>query len=316
MFPVDPASTDPNPSAASAIEPFPGIVPARSRRDALDLALVLASQSIPATIQQNPDDQTWLLEVAPPDLSNARDTIQLYRQENRFRTRLPQPLGPEAQLHFAALPFWTIIGLIHQLDAWQDGRLRTAGTMTAQALAPHSPEPWRLLTAVTLHADIGHLAMNATLGFLFLGMVMGSLGPGLALLAALATGVAGNLAGGLIHPTPFIGLGASGLVMGSFGLLLGQSIAHSRTRSPSPVHTPNPILLRRSLAGLFLFLILGSSEHSDLVAHLAGFLSGVFIGLGLAHLPTWTNIRRRGLDAAMGITAILTLALAWTRALR
>src|ERR1019366_137850 len=45
-------------------------------------------------------------------------------------------------------------------------------------------EWWRLFTAVWLHADPAHLALNAVFGLVLLGLAMGAYGAGVGLLAA------------------------------------------------------------------------------------------------------------------------------------
>jgi len=52
---------------------------------------------------------------------------------------------------------------------------------------------------------------------------MARFGPGQALLAALLAGAVGNAAGLALRTEHYIGLGASGMVMGGLGLLTAQS---------------------------------------------------------------------------------------------
>ena len=83
-------------------------------------------------------------------------------------------------------------------------------------------------TAVMLHADTAHLISNVTIGALFLGFAMGSFGPGIALLAAFLAGAGGNLVDYWFYPSTHRGLGASGMVMGSLGLLTVYSFWRGR----------------------------------------------------------------------------------------
>src|SRR5208283_4928412 len=52
---------------------------------------------------------------------------------------------------------------------------------------------WRLFTAMWLHADLAHLATNATIGVILLGLAMGHYGTGVGLLTAYLAGAGGNL---------------------------------------------------------------------------------------------------------------------------
>src|SRR5258706_9926496 len=89
-------------------------------------------------------------------------------------------------------------------------------------------EWWRLFRAPMLHADLPHLAANVVIGLVFLGLTMAIYGPGLALLAALLAGAGGNMTGLILYDRTYLGLGASGMVMGTLGLLAVHTLAHLR----------------------------------------------------------------------------------------
>ena len=126
---------------------------------------------------------------------------------------------------------WNRIALTLQFDLGGGNRgvllvelvrdLRSRGLMDNAAVA--AGEWWRPFTATLLHADIAHLAANATTGILILGLAMGFYGAEVCLLATYLAGVAGNLAGFMIYGGLHRSLGASGVVMGGLGLLTVQS---------------------------------------------------------------------------------------------
>ena len=62
--------------------PALAIIPAASRRQAMDWSLVLISQSIEARIEKSPE-QGWLLIVDSIDLQKAEEAIRLYQIENK-----------------------------------------------------------------------------------------------------------------------------------------------------------------------------------------------------------------------------------------
>ncbi len=130
-----------------------------------------------------------------------------------------------------------------------------------------------------LHADLGHLASNAGIGFVLLGLAMGRYGTGIGLLAALLAGVGGNLTTWVIDKN-HLSLGASGMVMGALGLLAAQSVSSWRK---------NPIALKLIItgiaAGIMLFVFMGLSPQSDVMAHFGGFVSGLLLGIILAQFP-------------------------------
>ena len=86
-----------------------------SRRQAMDWSLVLASQGIEATIERSAERERWLLLVPPHELERARDSIRLYRAENRgwsWRKELP---GADLELHWGAIMFCVALVMLHSL---------------------------------------------------------------------------------------------------------------------------------------------------------------------------------------------------------
>ncbi|MDD5141589.1 MAG: rhomboid family intramembrane serine protease [Verrucomicrobiales bacterium] len=279
--------------------PLDALIPAPNRRQAMDWSLVLASQGIEHVIQQD-DAAGWALAVAVGDHERALAQIQLYRQENRhWRWRRPL-FQPGLFFDWSSLA-WVLLTVFFY--GWSEARadLRTPGQMDGTALA-HG-EWWRLFTATWLHADLAHLAANVVFGFLFLGLVMGRYGPGVGLLAAYLAGVGGNIAAWLVHEPTLRGLGASGVVMGALGLFTTQSFALLKR--------PNAIAFRlfagAILAGLMLFVFLGTSPGTDVVAHLGGFITGLLLGSLLALAPRLVHQPWVNLAAAILFVALVIL---------
>ena len=176
------------------------------------------------------------------------------------------------------------------------------------AVAVSKGEWWRLFTAIFLHADLGHFAMNASLGVFLLGLTMGNFGTGLGLLAAYLAGAGGNIATWLIFSEGHRSLGASGMVMGCVGLLASQSIF-------SIAGTANRLKYTvASLAGgVMLFALLGLSPGSDVVAHLGGFVSGLVLGGILLLRPRLAQNTAANIFA--GVAFCLLVILPWWLAL-
>jgi membrane associated rhomboid family serine protease len=257
--------------------PF-AIIPARSQQQAMDWSLVLASQSIECTIERDPDTDRWQLLVDAPDYSRALQSIRQYRIEN-YRPFWRQPL-PWTGLIFdwRSVGWFFLIIVIFALDETHSGYLRVVGQMDSQAV--WAGQWWRIFTAITLHADLAHLAANVSSGLLLLGLAMGAFGSGNALLGSYLAGAAGNLAGLTFYGNNHRGLGASGMIMGALGLLTVHSLAGWRTGGK-----PRHLLARALMGGVLLLVLLGTNPNSDITAHVAGFLSGCVIGSVLALLP-------------------------------
>jgi len=139
-------------------------VPARSRRQAMDWSLVLASQGIEAVIQPPNTGEGWGLLVQPQVLEQAKEAIRLYRIENRrwrWQTRVP---GTSVLFDWTSLCWVLLITFFFLLTTIQP-EIRDVGLMDGAKVA--AGQWWRIFTAVWLHADISHLAGNATLGLIF-----------------------------------------------------------------------------------------------------------------------------------------------------
>jgi rhomboid protease GluP len=156
--------------------------------------------------------------------------------------------------------------------------LRSAGVMEGWAVS--QGQWWRLFTAIWLHADIGHLASNASIGVVLLGLAMGRYGTGVGLLAAYLAGVGGNLAVWWLSAGPPGSLGASGMVMGCLGLLAAQSLSW---RNPGAQRLK--VLISGVLGGVMLFVLFGLAPETDVRAHLGGFISGLVLGAVLTLSP-------------------------------
>ena len=271
----------------------------------MDWSLVLASQGIEHTVHW--DETTgWTLAVAKADHEKALAQIRLYRLENlQWRWRHPV-FQPSLFFDWSSLA-WVLLNIC--FFWWSEDRadLRTRGMMDGAALA-HG-EWWRLFTATWLHADIAHLATNMVFGFLFLGLVMGRYGPGVGMLAAFLAGAGGNLFDWWVYGENHLSLGASGVVTGALGLLAVQSV--------TLLKRPNANTFRLFAAGMMggslLFVLLGFSPESDVVAHLGGFFCGLLLGVPLALASK--HVRRPWLNLAAAVLFTVLVILPWWRAL-
>jgi membrane associated rhomboid family serine protease len=287
------------------MEPETARIAAHSRQETMDWGLVLASQGIEATILGPEGEESWGLAVAAQDYERAVDAIRQYRIENRGWP-WQQPVLQRGYLFDWGSLAWVLLVVSF---FWLEGRadLGSAGMMASTLVA--QGQWWRLFTAVWLHADVGHLAANASLGFVLLGLVMGRYGTGAGLLAAYLTGVAGNVAAWLLASEPHRSLGASGMVLGCLGLLAAQAFSLRARDAMGP-----RLILGGVLAGVMLFVLLGLDPGTDVVAHLGGFLCGLPLGAGLALVP---NLARRAASNLLcGLIFGALIILPWWLAFR
>lgn len=280
-------------------------IPARNRRQAMDWSLVLASQAIEHIVEHD-EENGWRLIVAEADLAPALAHIHQYRLENlHWRWRRPV-FQPGIFFDWSSLA-WVLLNVFFYAWSEADADLRPLGRMEGAALA-HG-EWWRLFTATWLHADPAHLAANLVFGFLFLGLAMGRYGPGVGLLAAYLAGAGGNIVAALVYAATQRGLGASGVVMAALGLLAIPSFTLVKRRPANA----SRLIAAGLMAGVLLFVFLGTSPGTDVVAHLGGFLCGLLLGSVLALAPQRVHRPRTNLAAAMLFAALVVLP--WWRAL-
>jgi rhomboid protease GluP len=286
-------------------EPAAGVrIPARTKRQAMDWSLALASQGIEPVIEHN-EETGWALVVSTAENERSLAIIEQYRLENRhwpWRKRVFKD-GP---LFDSASMCWVLLTMIFFWFSGDDAEVRNVGIMDSQAVA-HG-QWWRLFTATLLHADVAHLATNSIFGLLLMGLAMGRYGSGLGMLGAFLAGVCGNIAGYWIYPEGHRSLGASGVVTGALGLLTTQSLSYIRS-------TPRPLrfIIGAVGGGVMLFVLLGTNKDSDVVAHFGGFVSGAVFGALLSLLPKGNHSFA---NACAGLVTAAFIIWPWWMALR
>jgi rhomboid protease GluP len=288
-----------------AMESATARIPARSRRQAMDWGLVLVSQGIEATIEFSKEGSGWGLSIDVGSYEAALDILRQYQFENRRWPWRQELFQPGLVFDWASLAWVLLVVLFFWLDT-AGAYLHDAGLMDAAAVS--RGQWWRLFTAIWLHADVAHLAANATVGFVLLGLALARYGTGAGLLAAYLAGAGGNVTSWIFAPRPHYSLGASGMVMGSLGLLAVQSLS---LWSHSPHATKH--LLSGLAAGVLLFIFWGVSPGSDVPAHFGGFLCGVLLGAVLSQIP---NLAQKAkLNFLTGLLFVLLVLWPWWLAL-
>jgi len=278
------------------------IGPLDDRRLAREWALVLQSQSIAYVLQFSVDG--WVLRIAAHDYERAVDAIDIYEEENANWPPVVRKDKPRHEssplvlmaLFGMALFFFYVTGPVSRGSAWfAHGR--------ADALLLGS-EPWRMITALTLHADAQHVLGNVISGSIFGSMISRRIGPGGALFAMLMAGAAGNTLNALYHlPDGHRSIGASTAIFAAVGLLAAVQFVLDFGRRRERHRYGLVDFLAPVVGGLALLGALGSGRHSDLGAHGFGFLSGVVLGLGVA----WV-VRRQDAKASAAVQVAAALS--------
>jgi len=254
------------------------VIPAHSERQAMDWSLVLASLEIPTTIQRL-GETSWALVVDGEHHERALEAIRLYRLENRRWKWQQQLPWSDFTFHWGAI-FWCLfLVFAFQISTVTSADLRQGWVFSSKAV--QAGEWWRVFTAILLHADLPHLVFNAITGFVLFGLAMARFGTGCALFASYLAGAAGYASGLLLYKNHYSAVGASGMVMGALGLIAVQVFPRWRMNGAALKHW-----FRSLLAGILLFIFLGTSPKTDVVAHLGGFVAGIVLGALLHLLPS------------------------------
>lgn len=287
-------------------DPSPVLIPTKDRKQAMDWSLALTSQGIEVAIVQT-EEERFALQVSAVDSIRAFQTLKLYHQENRgwgwWVARADE--GPRFETRAI---LWVAVLILWYAVTERFGHWKSAGILDSNACL--LGEWWRLFTAVTLHHDLAHLAGNCAIGLLLFGLAGARYGLGLSLLTAYLAGVIGNFTGLLVYEVGYNSLGASGMVMGALGLLISRPM----TSQELPATQRKRLIVAVSV-GVMLFVLLGVSgdPQTDMVAHLAGFVAGLFFGWMLRRLTA--RLAPSVQAGALG-GFILLLVLTWGLALR
>ena len=276
---------------------------------ARDWSLVLTAVGIGHLREPGPEgEELW---VDAGDQARAAAEIGRYLRENHER--------PAAAVHFpryrhaawgvaayaAVLVAVTVAALYRLFDRNWVNR----GVLEIALL--RDGEWWRALTALTLHADLGHLLANLAFGILFAYPASQFVGVGVAWLAIVLGAGAANVVDMALHPPEHSILGASTAVFTALGLTSAFTWRRRATGSLTWMQRLAPLV-----AGIALLAFTGTGgERTDVLAHLLGFVAGVGLGFGLAHvrLPAPGRAAPQWLAGGMALAA---LGGAWIAALR
>jgi membrane associated rhomboid family serine protease len=141
-------------------------------------------------------------------------------------------------------------------------------------------QPWSIVTALFLHADLGHLAANLVVLWFFGLAAEREIGRTKALVVFLLGGIAGEIASLVIYPWDAFSLGASGGIFALMGVVMLVRPVETELRGWAGAPATIPLAF---LAGIYIFYnVLGAfSGPSDIAygAHFAGLALGLAVGL-------------------------------------
>jgi membrane associated rhomboid family serine protease len=280
------------------------ICESRRRWECHEQALVLQALDIPHLIADGRYNAALLL-VPAEHAERAREQLRLYVAENRR-----QPIGSALAPERDGWPGVAAYVLVLVAAFLVQGRVAfgvdwlSAGALDGGAV--RDGEWWRVFTALTLHGDVGHLIANLFFGAVFGGCVGRYLGSGVAWTLILLAAGAGNALDLALLPPTHRAIGASTAVFTALGVvatLLWRTESH---RASTWARRYAPLI-----GATVLLAYIGTGDAgTDAVAHLTGFIAGLFAGAAFDFKrPRWLQSHR--VQVSAGVGAVLLLAACW-----
>jgi rhomboid protease GluP len=280
----------------------------KSLSEANQHALVLVAAGIGCQLIRRSDDVG--LSVGAANAAYAVAELAAYDREQRVSTPPQLSLPPLRTGLSGLLAAWCALVFIdsaatHQAFGfdWELAGEAVSGSIVAG-------DWWRAVTALSLHADVGHLLSNLVAGSIlaiFLAQIVGS---GVAWLTILASGAIGNALNAVIEPASHTSIGASTAVFGAIGILAVLAFTYHAPLRRRGFRRWAPIA-----AGVMLLAFLGiQGDNIDVGAHVGGFFAGCVLGGGLSLVgPLYA--RNSAVQAAAGIATVVLFGGAWLLAL-
>lgn len=250
----------------------------------------------------------WSLFVGSGDAASAATHLERYERENPPRRRFIRPQRTHAWAWIAAAAYGSVVLAVAYLAGHRAFAANWLSAGVVDTAAVRAGEWWRVVTALTLHFDVGHLLSNLGFGAVFLWLAAQLLGPGIALAGVLAAASLANLVNTFLQPADHVSAGASTAVFATLGLLAAYAWRRRADDGGRWAYRWAPLV-----AGIFLLAFTGAGgENTDVLAHLTGFITGALAGVLLA-------LRRQPFGAPAqwlgGLGAAALIGLAWVSAL-
>jgi rhomboid protease GluP len=270
-------------------------------------AFVLKAVGIEHVIAQS--DNRFVVLVPEEFAERALEHLRITEEESR-----PKPRPPALRLHPRAWLGSLIYALLMVVIAYCAGAdvggvdWYESGALRHSAIA--GGEIWRIITALTLHADVAHILGNLAFGIPYGYFASQLLGVGRAWASILIAAALANLIDAALMHAQQSSIGASTAVFAMLGIVAAYAWQRGQSTFNRWAHRWAPLV-----AAVALLAITGvGNEQTDIVAHLAGFATGTVMGLIQARLRSdWLD--RPIAQVTMAIVTGAAVISAWSWAL-
>jgi membrane associated rhomboid family serine protease len=264
--------------------------------------LVLSAYHLPHSIIRSGNG--WEIWVDDAVRDRALDLILKYIEENPDLSIADDQETQVYKKTFSGIWVCLLLLACHIVANRSDGVEKIIREYGASAFDIMNGEIYRTVTSLMLHSDYPHLAGNIAGIGIFGTAVCSITGAGVGWLMILLSGILGNLANAALFRYGHISIGASTAVFGAVGILAAYQLCRKIKIADQRMKAWLPIA-----GGLALLSFLGTGLHSDLTAHLFGFVAGVCLGLIYA-LYLYRLVEKKHQIYCMAAT-IGTVALSW-----
>jgi rhomboid protease GluP len=270
-------------------------------------AFVLKAVGIEHVVAQS--DNRFVVLVPEEFAERALEHLRITEEESR-----PKPRPPALRLHprawLGSLSYAVLMLTIAYcagadvggFDWYESGALRHTAIVGG--------EIWRILTALTLHADVAHILGNLAFGIPYGYFASQLLGVGRAWASILVAAALANFIDAALMHAQQSSIGASTAVFAMLGIVAAYAWQRGQSTFNRWAHRWAPLV-----AAVALLAITGvGNEQTDIVAHLAGFATGAVMGLIQARLRSdWLD--RPISQTTMAIVTGAAVMGAWSLAL-
>ena len=288
------------------IEDSFSFISAPKRRVAEEYANLLNSLSIENKLVFK--NGLWNIEVRSQDLERACAEINAYESDGRIE----KPKSRFSHIRFQRLNYLYFFGFLlvfavfHAVVySFPELDLIKAGRSSASAIT--DGHFYRAVTALTLHADLKHLLSNIFFGGIAVFSLATLVGTGYSWSMFLVSGFFGNVLNAYFYGSAHNSIGASTAVFGVVGVLAGlQFFSRFRERK---TYAWVPFA-----AAVGLLAMLGSSEKTDIMAHLFGFVSGIPLGIFTGLIFSKIEIPDKYSQFIIFLVTCMVFILSWVKA--
>jgi membrane associated rhomboid family serine protease len=240
-------------------------------------ALVLTASDIPFTIESA--HQKFYIRVDARHRTAACRAVARYLEENPFPSADEQrDTGRVTPRTFSAVFIALLLVVIHWAVGSGEVRRLFVRSFGADAEKIVAGDLFRCVTALWLHIDTVHLLGNVFGVVVFGTVVAAHFGWGVGWLIILMAGIGGNWMTAFWYRQEHLSVGASTAVFAAVGLSAAAMTWIHVKRHERSWRSWTPLA-----GGLALLGMLGAAPHSDLAAHLFGFVCGVTAGMIFGH---------------------------------